>query len=56
MIEYVDTHLELTARNLYKQAFFGGTVTDATKARRKAVDAPHSRFHAARELQSLSAW
>ena len=33
MIFFVDVHLELTARNLYKEAFFGGTVTDATKGR-----------------------
>ncbi|CAG4907778.1 glutathione S-transferase family protein [Paraburkholderia gardini] len=33
MIFFVDVHLELTVRNLYKQAFFGGTVTDATKGR-----------------------
>jgi len=33
MIFFVDVHLELTVRNLYKEAFFGGTVTDATKGR-----------------------
>ncbi|HEY3599656.1 MAG TPA: glutathione S-transferase [Paraburkholderia sp.] len=33
LIMFIDVHLELTARNLYKQAFFGGTVTDATKGR-----------------------
>ncbi|MPW19974.1 glutathione S-transferase [Paraburkholderia sp. CNPSo 3157] len=33
LITFVDVHLELTARNLYKQAFFGGTITDATKGR-----------------------
>ncbi|SEA52796.1 glutathione S-transferase family protein [Paraburkholderia sartisoli] len=33
MIFFADVHLELTVRNLYKQAFFGGTVTDATKGR-----------------------
>jgi glutathione S-transferase len=33
MIFFVDVHLELTARNLYKEAFFGGTITDATKGR-----------------------
>jgi glutathione S-transferase len=33
MMLFVDMHLELTVRNLYKQAFFGGTVTDATKGR-----------------------
>ncbi len=33
MMFFVDVHLELTVRNLYKQAFFGGTITDATKGR-----------------------
>lgn len=33
MVEFIDVHLELTARNLYKQAFFGNPVTDATKGR-----------------------
>jgi len=33
LIAFVDLHLELVARDLYKQAFFGGTVTDATKGR-----------------------
>jgi glutathione S-transferase len=33
MMQFVDVHLELTARNLYKQAFFGAAVTDATKGR-----------------------
>jgi glutathione S-transferase len=33
MIFFVDVHLELTVRNLYKEAFFGGTVSDATKGR-----------------------
>ena len=30
---FVDLHLELVARELYAQAFFGGTVSDDTKAR-----------------------
>lgn len=30
---FIDMHLELVARDLYKQAFFGGTVTDYTKSR-----------------------
>jgi glutathione S-transferase len=30
---FIDLHLELVARDLYKQAFFGGTVTDYTKSR-----------------------
>lgn len=30
---FIDLHLELVARELYPQAFFGGTVSDAAKAR-----------------------
>lgn len=30
---FIDLHLELVARRLYPQAFFGGTVSDATKER-----------------------
>jgi glutathione S-transferase len=30
---FVDLHLELIARELYAQAFFGGTVSDSTKER-----------------------
>jgi glutathione S-transferase len=41
LIIFVDVHLELTARNLYKQAFFGGTVTDATKGRVEKLLAHH---------------
>jgi glutathione S-transferase len=33
---FIDLHLELVARDLYGQAFFGGTVSDGTKARVKA--------------------
>ena len=33
MIAFIELHLELVARDLYKQAFFGGTVTDYTKTR-----------------------
>jgi glutathione S-transferase len=33
MIIVLETQLELAARDLYKQAFFGGTVTDHTKVR-----------------------
>jgi glutathione S-transferase len=32
---FIDLHLELVARDLYGQAFFGGTVSDSTKARVK---------------------
>lgn len=33
MMLYIDLHLELVARELYGQAFFGGTVSDEVKAR-----------------------
>lgn len=33
LITYIDMHLELVARELYPQAFFGGTVTEETQAR-----------------------
>jgi glutathione S-transferase len=34
---YIELHLELVARELYKQAFFGGTVDDATKDRARTL-------------------
>ncbi len=30
---YIDLHVELVARELYRQAFFGGTLSDSTKER-----------------------
>jgi glutathione S-transferase len=33
LVTYIDLHLELVARELYGQAFFGGTVDDAVKER-----------------------
>ncbi len=33
LIVYLELHLELVARELYPQAFFGGTVSDSTKER-----------------------
>ena len=33
LITFIELHLELVARELYSQAFFGGTVSDATQAR-----------------------
>jgi len=33
LITYVELHLELVARELYPQAFFGGTVSEDTQAR-----------------------
>ncbi len=39
LIVFIDLHLELVARELYAQAFFGGTVSDSTQARvRKQLD------------------
>jgi glutathione S-transferase len=32
---FIDLHLELVARELYRQAFFGGTVSDSAQARVK---------------------
>lgn len=32
LITFIELHLELVARELYGQAFFGGTVSEATKA------------------------
>lgn len=31
LVRYIELHLELVARNLYPQAFFGGKVSDSTK-------------------------
>lgn len=33
LITFIDLHLELVVRDLYAQAFFGGTVSDGTKER-----------------------
>jgi glutathione S-transferase len=33
LITFIDLHLELVARELYPQAFFGGTVSESTQAR-----------------------
>ena len=33
LVRYIELHLELTARNLYPQAFFGGQVSDGLKAK-----------------------
>ena len=55
LIMFVDVHLELTARNLYKEAFFGGTVTEATKGRvEKLLNASHCRLQADREVRAVS--
>jgi glutathione S-transferase len=35
LITFIDLHLELVARELYGQAFFGGTASDSTQARVK---------------------
>lgn len=41
LITFIELHLELVARELYVQAFFGGTVDDATKLRVQALLAKH---------------
>lgn len=35
LLRYIELHLELVARNLYPEAFFGGQVSDRLKARTK---------------------
>ncbi|MBN3758747.1 glutathione S-transferase family protein [Paraburkholderia sp. Tr-20389] len=52
LITFVDVHLELTARNLYKQAFFGGTITDATKGRIEKLLIHH--IHGFRRLAAFT--
>ena len=37
LISFVDLHLELVARDLYAEAFFGGQVSDGTKQRVKRL-------------------
>lgn len=49
---YIDLHLELVARELYYQAFFGGTVSEGTQARvRKQLD---KNIPAAKRLLKLA--
>ena len=38
---FIDLHLELVARELYGQAFFGGTVDEATKERVRKLLTKH---------------
>jgi glutathione S-transferase len=39
LVTFIDLHLELVARDLYAQAFFGGTVSESSQARvRKQLD------------------
>lgn len=33
LVMYLELHLELVARNLYPQAFFGGTISDASRTK-----------------------
>jgi glutathione S-transferase len=37
LVTYIDLHLELVARELYPQAFFGGTVSEDTQARARKL-------------------
>ena len=45
LITYIELHLELVARELYGQAFFGGTVSESTQVRvRKQLEKNVSAF------------
>ena len=49
---YIDLHLELVARELYRQAFFGGTVSESAQARvKKQLDKNIAAF---RQLAKFS--
>lgn len=49
---YIDLHLELVARELYRQAFFGGTVSESAQARvKKQLDKNITAF---RQLAKFS--
>jgi len=41
LVTFIDLHLELVARELYTQAFFGGTVDDATRERVRKLLGKH---------------
>ena len=41
LVTFIELHLELVARELYGQAFFGGTVDEATKDRARKLLAKH---------------
>lgn len=41
LVTFIELHLELVARELYGQAFFGGTVDEATQARVRKLLAKH---------------
>ena len=41
LVTFIELHLELVARELYGQAFFGGSVDDATKERARKLLTKH---------------
>jgi len=41
LVTFIDLHLELVARELYAQAFFGGTVDEATRERVRKLLTKH---------------
>lgn len=41
LVTFIELHLELVAREMYAQAFFGGTVDEATKQRARTLLARH---------------
>ena len=52
LVTFIELHLELVARELYGQAFFGGTVSDATQARiRRQLE---KNIHAFKRLVKFS--
>ena len=42
LVTFIELHLELVARELYPQAFFGGTVDEATQNRARKLLAKHA--------------
>ena len=56
LVTFLELHLELVARQLYSEAFFGGKVDDATKARtRKQLDKSIPAFAALARWQPFIA-
>ena len=42
LVTFIELHLELVARNLYPQAFFGGTVSEETRERARKLLPKHA--------------
>ena len=52
LITFVDLHLELVARELYPQAFFGGSVSESAQARVRTLLVKH--IHGFKQLAKFS--